>query len=76
MPKVGGRSFEYSPEGLRKARDYSSKTGHGIDMNKRYRVGGAVTKDKDGYATGGVVRTPTRGVGAATRGIDHYTVKS
>ena len=66
MPKVGGKEFSYTPEGMANARAESAKTGVPMQVQKRYEIGGLVKK------SGGpkVKRIKARGGGAATRGTE------
>jgi hypothetical protein len=67
MPKVGGKEFSYTPEGIVEARAESAKTGVPMEVHKRYEIGGLLKK------SGGpkVKRTRARGCGAATKGTDY-----
>tara|TARA_Y100000361_G_scaffold33573_1_gene28158 strand:- start:341 stop:568 length:228 start_codon:yes stop_codon:yes gene_type:complete len=69
MPKVGKKHFAYTPEGLKEAEAHAAKTGQKVENMKRYQVGGLVSK-----SGGRPQRVKTRGTGAATRGLYHYTV--
>jgi hypothetical protein len=65
MPKVGGKEFSYDAEGVRKAQEYSAKTGIPMEIPKRYNVGGLT----DGQAKVRVGKNlTTRGIGKAIRG--------
>ena len=46
MPKVGSRSFPYTPEGQRQATAYARSTGQPLSMS--YKGGGKVKKAKGG----------------------------
>lgn len=63
MPKVGDREFSYDAGGLKKAQEYSAKTGIPMEVSKRYNVGGLV---KNGPPSG--KKFTTLGVGKALRG--------
>ncbi len=69
MAKVGKKRFSYTPAGLKEAEAYAAKTGQKVENMQRYQVGGLVSK-----SGGRPKRVKTRGTGAATRGLDHYTV--
>ena len=44
MPKVGKRSFDYTPKGLKEAKEWSSITGQPIRM--KYKGGGKIATSK------------------------------
>ena len=69
MPKVGKKHFAYTPDGLKEAEAYAAETGEEVENMQRYQVGGLVSK-----SGGRPQQTKTRGNGAATRGLSHYTV--
>jgi len=66
MPKVGDKHFSYDAEGMKRAQEYSAKTGIPMEVNKRYNAGGLI------YASGhGLPGRPyaPRGVGKAVKGF-------
>ena len=62
MPKVGGKEFSYDADGIRKAQEYSAKTGIPIEVPQRYSVGGLVSSKNPGKSSS------PRGAGKATKG--------
>ena len=70
MPKVGDKHFDYTPEGLKAAQDYSYKTGTPIEKTQSYNIGGAVRR-----SDGDVELVRTRGSGKAVRGCNRRVKK-
>ena len=63
MPKVGDKTFEYSPQGIREAQEYAAKTGRPVEKSQRYHVGGIVCPSDKAKGKKNV-----RGMGIARRG--------
>ena len=70
MPKVGDKHFDYTPEGISKAREYSAEVGIPAEFSSRYNVGGIVRR-----GDGDVDLVRTRGSGKAVRGCTRRVKK-
>jgi hypothetical protein len=88
MPKVGGREFGYTPEGLKKAEEYAQQTGQKVEYKQGYAHGGSVglshnqtmVEDKPKYMPKGtrpaIGSDPEyAGRGCGTRGMIGYKNK-
>ena len=66
MPKVGGKKFDYTPEGISAAREEASRTGAKMEVAQRYSIGGLLklaTSDRVKTRGGGKERkAPTHRV--------------
>ena len=46
MPTVGKTKFDYTPQGIQKARAWAEMTGEPMQMKKNYRGGGLASKGR------------------------------
>jgi len=70
MPKVDGTNFGFGQADRAKAQKRSEETGEPISSNKKPHEGDLVHSFGDRR-----IRSKTRGVGSATRGLDFYRDK-